>query len=97
LHRAQCRAAVRAIVKTQQALKQDPSLAETVGARLFPAREAALIRNLIEQDLPYYQAEISAELVTGMNTFAMRAGLLEGQAVTYDDIVATQCRALWRP
>jgi hypothetical protein len=84
-------------VKTQQALKQDLSLAETVGRRLFPEHEATLIRRLIERDLPYYQAEISAELVTGMNAFAARAGLLDGGPVAYEDIVATQCSALWQP
>ncbi len=30
-----------------------------------------------------------------MNGFAQRAGLLEGDPVPYDDIVATQYRDLW--
>jgi len=94
-HPEQCHAAVRAIVKVQHALKQDLSLAETVANKLFPAKEAGLIRRLIERDLPYYQADISAELVTGMNAFAVRAGLLEGEPVAYEDIVATQCRSSW--
>lgn len=94
-HPEQCQAAVRAIVKVQQALKHDLSLAETVGKRLFPQKEAGLIRRLIERDLPYYQADITKELVTGMNAFAMRAGLLDGDAVAYEDIVATQCRNSW--
>lgn len=93
----QCKAAVRAIVKTHQALKQDLSLAETVGKRLFPEKEAKLIRGLIERDLPYYQADISAELVTGMNAFARRAGLLDGEPVAYEDIVALQCCDFWQP
>jgi len=96
-HPEQCQAAVRAIVKTQQALKQDLSLAETVGRRLFPEQEATLIRGLIERDLPFYQAGISAELVTGMNAFAARAGLLDGGPVAYEDIVAMQCSAFWQP
>jgi len=91
----QCEAAVRAIVKVQQALKSESSLAETVGRRLFPEREAGLIRRLIERDLPYYQAGISTELVTGMNAFAKRAGLLDGEPVAYEDIVAVQCRGCW--
>jgi ABC-type nitrate/sulfonate/bicarbonate transport system substrate-binding protein len=93
----QCRAAVTAIVKTQQALKEDSSLAETVGRRLFPAREAALIRTLVERDLPFYQAGISPQLIAGMNAFAARAGLLDGDPVAYEDIVATQCSDLWQP
>lgn len=94
-HPEECRAAVRAIVKVQQALNQNPSLATTVGKRLFPEKEAGLIRRLIERDLPYYQAGISAELVTGMNAFAARAGLLQGEPVAYEDIVAMQCRSCW--
>src|ERR1700751_2513605 len=35
--------AVRAIVRAQQALKADPSLATEIGNRLFPPDEAALI------------------------------------------------------
>ena len=94
-HPDQCHAAVRAVVTVQQALKQDLSLAETVGKKRFPAKEAGLIRRLIERDLPYYQADISADLVTGMNAFATRAGLLEGEPVAYEDIVATQCSSSW--
>src|SRR6202035_3371383 len=36
-------AAVRAIVKTQRALKQDAALATRVGEKLFPPEQAALI------------------------------------------------------
>ncbi len=82
---------MRAIVKVQHALKQDLSLAETVGKRLFPEKEASLIRALIERD----QAGISAELVTGMNAFAARAGLLHSEPVAYEDIVAMQCHSCW--
>ncbi len=84
-------------MKTQQALKQDLSLCEIVAKRLFPEQEATLIRGLIARDLPYYQAGISAELVTGMNAFAARAGLLDGEPVAYEDIVAMQCSAFWQP
>lgn len=94
-HPEKCQAAVRAIRKVQQALKEDLSLAELVGKRLFPEKEASLIRRLIERDLPYYQTGITPELVTGMNAFAARAGLLDGEPVAYDDIVAMQCRSCW--
>ncbi len=62
---------------------------------MFPEKEAALIARLIERDLPYYDANISEELVTGMNEFAQGAGMLDGP-VPYDEIVATQYRELWR-
>ncbi|MCH9675049.1 MAG: ABC transporter substrate-binding protein [Gammaproteobacteria bacterium] len=95
-HPEECRAAVVAIVKTQKALKADLNLVDEVGKRLFPEREAALIRPLIERDLPYYDARIAPQLVSGMNAFAVRAGLLEGGPVAYEDIVATQFRSLWQ-
>ena len=88
--------AVRAIVKTLEALKDDVSLATKVAEKMFPAREAGLIATLIERDLPYYDAALYEENVAGMNGFAQAAGLLEGEAVPFDDIVATQFRDLWR-
>ena len=51
--------AVRAIVKTLNALKADASLATKVAQDLFPEKETGLIKTLIERDLPYYDANIS--------------------------------------
>src|SRR6516162_5019059 len=45
-------AGVRAVVKAQQALKRDPSLATRVGKALFPPAEAALIADVVARDLP---------------------------------------------
>ena len=87
-------AAVRAIVKVQQALRADPSLATQVGNRLFPETEAGMIAELIERDLPYYDPTISEAAVTGMNQFAQDIGLLSGP-VPYDQVVAPQFRHLW--
>src|SRR5580698_2680642 len=53
--------AVRAIAKTQEALKADPSLAAQVGHRLFPPDEASLIAGLIARDAPFYDAKILPE------------------------------------
>ncbi|MDB5597016.1 MAG: putative ABC-type nitrate/sulfonate/bicarbonate transport system periplasmic component [Hyphomicrobiales bacterium] len=89
-------AAVRAIVATQQALKQDVKLATEVGRRLFPETEAGLIARLIERDLPYYDASITPEFVSGMNQFARDVGILKGD-VAYADIVATQSSQFWKP
>jgi ABC-type nitrate/sulfonate/bicarbonate transport system substrate-binding protein len=86
--------AVRAIVKTQKALKADPSLATQVGNRLFPPDEAVLIAGLIERDAPFYDANISQEAVDGLNKFVKAAGLVS-QPVSYDQLVATQFRHLW--
>src|SRR5713226_1018933 len=87
-------AAVRAIVKTQAALKEDVSRATQVGRRLFPPQEAELIAELIRRDLPYYGAKITPELVAGMNAFARDIGILKGE-VAYEGVVATQYAPLW--
>jgi ABC-type nitrate/sulfonate/bicarbonate transport system substrate-binding protein len=88
-------AAVRAIVKTQAALKNDASLATGIGRKLFPPQEAELIAELIRRDLPYYEAKITPEFVAGMNRFAGDMGILKGE-VPYERVVATQFAELWR-
>ena len=87
-------AAVRAIVKTQAALRADPSRATEVGRKLFPPSEAELIAELIRRDLPYYDASISPEFVAGMNQFARGAGILKGDP-PYERVVAKGMRAYW--
>ena len=86
--------AVRAIVRTQRALKADPSLATAIGDRLFPPDEAALIAGLIARDAPFYDATISAEAVAGLNKFALANGLA-AEPIPYDRLVAAQFRDLW--
>ena len=87
-------ACVRAVRAAQTALRADPDLATQVGAKLFPAEEASLIAGLIRRDLPYYEAGISEEFVSGMNAFARRAGILTGSPA-YRDVVATELSPLW--
>jgi NitT/TauT family transport system substrate-binding protein len=86
--------AVRAIAKTQEALKADPSLAAQVGHRLFPPDEASLIAGLIARDAPFYDAKILPEAVDGLSKFGMANGLLS-EPVAYDSLVASQFRPLW--
>src|ERR1700732_3343493 len=88
-------AAIRAIVKTQGALREDPGHATEVGRKLFPPSEAALIAELIRRDLPFYDASISAEFVTGMNQFARDIGILQGD-IPYDKVVAARFAHLWK-
>ena len=88
-------AAVRAIVKTQAALKANVERAGDVGKKLFPPSEAALITELIRRDLPYYDAALSPEFVAGMMEFARGQGLLT-TTVAYTDVVAAQFAPLWR-
>src|SRR5438105_7868362 len=87
-------AAIRAIVRTQAALRADPERAAEVGRKLFPPAEAALITELIRRDLPYYDAAISPEFVAGMNQFARDLGILQDE-VPYDRVVATRFAPLW--
>ena len=87
-------AAVRAMVKTQNALKKNVTRAAEVGNKLFPQEQAKLIVELIRRDLPYYDATISESFVAGMNQFARDVGILTGN-VPYEKVVATQFRPLW--
>ena len=87
-------AAVRAIVKTQKALRANPERATEVGQKLFPASEASLIAELIRRDLPFYDASITPGFVSGMNQFARDIGILKGNP-RYEDVVATQFAPLW--
>jgi ABC-type nitrate/sulfonate/bicarbonate transport system substrate-binding protein len=87
-------AAVRALVKTQNALKADVSLATKVGRELFPASEAELIADVVERDLPFYDPAISREFVAGMTEFQRHMGLLTGE-VSYEDVVATRFSPYW--
>lgn len=89
-------AAVRAIVRAQEALRDDTALATEVGGKLFAEREAGLIAELVRRDLPYYDASISPEFVAGMNRFARAIGILDGDPA-YDDVVATQFAEFWTP
>ncbi|HEX4408408.1 MAG TPA: ABC transporter substrate-binding protein [Xanthobacteraceae bacterium] len=91
----QAAAAVRAIVKTQVALRADVTRAAQVGDKLFPPSEAALIAELIRRDLPYYDASLSESFVAGMSAFARKQGILD-RDLRYDDVVATQFSALWK-
>ncbi len=88
------RAAVRAIVATQQALRDDPSLATQVGRKRFPAHEAELIRELIERDLPYYDPSFSRPFIEHMKQFSRDVGILTTDP-PYEAIVATAFSDAW--
>jgi NitT/TauT family transport system substrate-binding protein len=88
-------AAVRALVNTHRALREDSSRATAIGRKLFPPAEAELIAELVRRDLPYYDATITPEFVAGMNRFARAEGVLTGD-VPYGQVVATRFTDLWR-
>ena len=86
--------AVRALVRAQKTLREDPDRATEVGRRIFPPTEAELIAELIRRDVPYYDPTISEEVVSKMNRFAQESGLLSAP-VPYDQVVETQFSHLW--
>jgi len=86
--------AIRAIIKAQKALREDPERATEIGRKLYPPTEAGLIAELIKRDLPYYDPTITEEAVAHMNRFARVIGLLSAP-VPYDQVVATQFSHLW--
>ena len=88
-------AAVRAIVRTQKALRANVALAHKVGQKLFPANEAALIVDIIKRDLPYYDASISPESVDEMIRFSRGVRILNGHP-DYEDVVAVRFCDLWK-
>jgi len=88
-------AAVRALVATQNALKNDVSRATEAGAKRFPPRETGLIAGIVERDLPFYDAAISKHSVAAINDFARRMSILD-EGIPYSEIVAAQFRHLWR-
>jgi hypothetical protein len=88
-------AAVRAIVRTQAALREEPERATEAARGVFPELETSLIAELIRRDLPYYDPTISEEVVAGLNGFARNIGSLSG-AVSYEQVVATRFSHLWK-
>lgn len=89
-----CAAAVRALVKTQKALREDVSLATEVGKKRFPETEAGLVAQVVERDLPFYTAAITEDFVVGMNKFQKDVGLVTGD-FKYEQVVATQFMSEW--
>jgi NitT/TauT family transport system substrate-binding protein len=88
-------AAVRAVMRAQALLQQNPERATGIGRKLFPPEQAALIADLIRRDLPYYDPTISEEFVQGMNRFARDLGILKGDP-RYEDVVRADIIAEWR-
>ena len=85
---------MRAICRTQKALKEDPERATIVGQRLFPQAEAAMIAAIVRRDLPFYDPVITVDAVRCINQFAQDIGLLAA-SVPYEQVVAVDMQPLW--
>ena len=81
------RAAIKAIIAAQEALKGDPNRATDVARKHFPPTETALIAELVRRDAPFYEAGISPGTVESMNRFARDIGLLS-RPVAHQQVVA---------
>jgi ABC-type nitrate/sulfonate/bicarbonate transport system substrate-binding protein len=92
---ADAAAAIRAIVKAQQALRAEPARAAEVGRCRFPPEAAELIATIVERDLPFYNPVISEAAVAALNRFSESVGLLS-EPVPYEQVVAVRFRDLWR-
>lgn len=88
-------AAVRAIAKTQAAMKADVQRAGEVGRKLFPPMEADLIVELVRRDLPFYDATLSRDFIAGMTAFLRSQGVLQGD-LPYEQVVASQFAPMWQ-
>jgi ABC-type nitrate/sulfonate/bicarbonate transport system substrate-binding protein len=93
-HPEQAAAAIRAVRQAQRVLKADPNRATEAAQRRFPPTETTLIAELVRRDLPYYDPDISEDIVVKMNNFAQSVGLLSGP-VEYEQVVAVQFKSLW--
>jgi NitT/TauT family transport system substrate-binding protein len=88
-------AAIRGIIRAQQALRVDPALATQIGELVFPPMEAELIGELIRRDVPYYDPTISYATFDGLTRFAIDMELLS-HPVPYEDVIAVEFQHLWR-
>jgi ABC-type nitrate/sulfonate/bicarbonate transport system substrate-binding protein len=86
---------VRAIVKAQRALRDDPGLAEEVGRSKFPDDSAALIARTIARDVTFYDPVITEDMVNQLNAFAHAIGHLTAP-VGYHDVVDVGVCEAWK-
>jgi ABC-type nitrate/sulfonate/bicarbonate transport system substrate-binding protein len=87
-------AGIAAVVEAEAMLREDPARAGWIGARAFPPEDAALIEEVVRDDLPFTFPDLPAEAIDGLCGFARAVGLLE-ERPGYADIVPDFAPALW--
>ena len=85
---------VRAVIKTQKRLREDPDAAVSVAQKMFPAIEAELLRNIIAVYRKAYFPAITEEALRTVNQYQKQAGVVKGD-FAYDKMVAVQYKSLW--
>ena len=85
---------VRAVVKTQKRLRDDPDAAVSVAQRMFPALDVELLRNIIAVYRKAYFPAITEEALRTVNEYQKQAGVVRSD-FAYDKMVAVQYKTLW--
>ena len=85
---------VRAVVKTQKRLREDPEAGVRVAQKIFPALDVELIRGIIALQRASYLPAITEEAMRTVNQFQKQAGVVKTD-FPYDKIVAVQFKPLW--
>lgn len=88
-------AVIRAVIRAQQLLREDPQRAIAASARLFPTLETSMIPELVRRDAPFYDPGITADDAQHLADFGRRTQLIT-TTPDYDTIVAPHFRHLWR-
>ena len=86
--------AVRAVVKTQKRLREDPDAAVVVAQKIFPALDPDLLRSIIGVYKKAYFPAITEEALRTVNQFQKQAGVVKSD-FAYDKMVAVQFKHLW--
>src|SRR5690606_28216451 len=89
------RAVLRAVVRAQRALADDPELAVEAARPHFPPQELELISGLIARDAAFYDPAIAPGTVDAMQRFAHQLGITSTPTADYDQVVATDLRTEW--
>jgi ABC-type nitrate/sulfonate/bicarbonate transport system substrate-binding protein len=85
---------VRAVVKAQKRLREDPEAGVQVARKVFPNLDVALIRSVIAIDKATYHAPITEEAMRAVGQFHRQTGVVKAD-VPYDRIVASHLEPLW--
>jgi NitT/TauT family transport system substrate-binding protein len=85
---------VRAVVKTQKRLREDPEAGVRVAQKIFPTLDIELIRGIIALQRASYLPAITEEAMRTVNQFQKQAGVVKSD-FTYDKMVAVQFKPLW--
>ena len=85
---------VRAVVKTQKRLREDPEAGVRVAQKIFPTLDVELIRAIIALQRASYLPAITEEAMRIANQFQKQAGVVKSD-FAYDKMVAVQLKAIW--